>query len=296
MFFLSLDRLRTGTLTCVFDATDRIQHMFWRYVDPGHPAAKGRDGGAHKGAVEAIYKHNDALVGRMLERLQKDDVLMVLSDHGFTSFRRGCNLNAWLHKNGYLALKPGATGKEEWLQGVDWSKTRAYALGLSGLFLNVKGREAYGIVEPGDEVARLKSELIGKLNGLRDADKGKVGIREAFDTWKLYQGPYLANAPDLIIGYDEGYRVSWDGATGVVDTPVFEDNVKAWSGDHCVDPRLVPGVFFCNHALDRKNPTLLDIAPTALRLFGVERPGHMEGEALFAENPLARRAKATKAA
>jgi predicted AlkP superfamily phosphohydrolase/phosphomutase len=296
MFFLSLDRLRTGTLTCVFDATDRIQHMFWRYIEPGHPAARGRDGGEHKGAIEAVYRHNDELVGRVLERLQPGDVLMVVSDHGFTSFRRGCNLNAWLHQNGYLALKPGASGSEEWLQGVDWARTRAYALGLSGLFLNVKGREAQGVVEPGEEAARLKAELIAKLSGLRDDEKGSVAIREAFDSWKLYQGPYLGNAPDLIIGYDEGYRVSWDGATGVVATPVFEDNVKAWSGDHCVDPRLVPGVFFCNYPVDRASPRLLDIAPTALRIFGVERPGHMEGEPLFADNPLARRPAASRAA
>jgi len=295
MFFLSLDRLREGTLTCVFDATDRIQHMFWRYLEPGHPAAGGRDGGEHKDAIEAIYKHDDALVGKVVDRLREGDVLMVLSDHGFTSFKRGCNPNAWLHRNGYLALKPGASGSAEWLQDVDWSNTRAYSLGLSGMFLNLKGREAQGIVEPGEEAQKLKAELIRKLSGLRDEEKGEVGIREAFDTWSLYQGPYLVNAPDLIIGYNAGYRVSWDGATGVVATPVFEDNVKAWSGDHCVDPRLVPGVLFCNYAVDRKDPGLIDIAPTALRLFGLAKPEHMEGEPLFSENPLGRTAAAGKA-
>jgi predicted AlkP superfamily phosphohydrolase/phosphomutase len=290
MFFLSLERLRSGSLTCVFDATDRIQHMFWRYLEPDHPAARGRDPGEHKHAIEAIYRRNDELVGKVLERIGKGDVLMVISDHGFTSFRRGCNPNAWLRANGYLALKPGASGSEEWLQGVDWSRTRAYALGLSGMFLNLKGREAHGIVEPGEEARRLKAELISKLSGLVDAETGKVGIREAFDTWGLYQGPYLVNAPDLIIGYDEGYRVSWDGATGLVATPVFEDNVKAWSGDHCVDPRLVPGVFFCNYPVEREDPGLLDIAPTALRLFGLTPPGHMEGQTLFTQDPLARKA------
>jgi len=296
MFLLSLDRLRTGTLTCVFDATDRIQHMFWRYLEPGHPAARGKDGGEHKDAIEAIYRHNDALVGKVLARLGEGDVLMVLSDHGFTSFRRGCNPNAWLRENGYLALKPGASGLEEWLQGVDWSRTRAYGLGLSGLFLNLKGREAQGVVEPGEEAQRLKAELIGRLSGLVDAEAGKVGIREAFDTRSLYQGPYLANAPDLILGYDEGYRVSWDGATGVVATPVFEDNVKAWSGDHCVDPRLVPGVLFCNYPVDREDPGLIDVAPTALQLFGLAKPDHMQGEALFRENPLVREKAAPRVA
>ena len=113
---------------------------------------------------------------------------------------------------------------------------------------------------------------------MRDAEKGEVGIREAFDTSALYSGPYLENAPDLLIGYNAGYRTSWDCATGVVAGPIFEDNVKAWSGDHCIDPRLVPGVFFCNRAIDTEEPALIDIAPTALRLFGIEPPAYMDGK------------------
>ncbi len=281
MFFAALERLRKGALVCVFDATDRIQHMFWRYLEPGHPAARGRENAEHKDAIEALYKHNDALVGRVMERLGDGDVLMVISDHGFTSFRRGVNLNAWLHAHGYLALEEGADGADEWLRGVDWSKTRAYALGLTGMFLNLRGREAQGVVEPGGEAAALKAELIGKLSGLEDAERREVGITEVFDTAALYGGPYLENAPDLLIGYNRGYRTSWDCATGVVAGPVFEDNVKAWSGDHCVDPRQVPGVIFCNHRLDRDDPALIDIAPTALTLFGVEPPAHMEGRPIL---------------
>jgi predicted AlkP superfamily phosphohydrolase/phosphomutase len=281
MFFAALDRLRLGTLVTVFDATDRIQHMFWRYIEDGHPAARGREDAEHKNAIEELYKRNDALVGRVMEKMRDGDVLMVISDHGFTSFRRGINLNAWLHANGYLHLKEGADASAEWLRGVDWSRTKAYALGLTGMFLNIAGREEQGIVKPGSEVAALKDELIGKLNGLVDEEKSEVGINEVFDTAKLYNGPYLVNAPDLLIGYNHGYRTSWDCATGVIDTPVFEDNVKAWSGDHCVDPRLVPGVIFCNHRIDDDDPGLIDIAPTALRLFGVEPPRHMDGKSLI---------------
>jgi predicted AlkP superfamily phosphohydrolase/phosphomutase len=214
-------------------------------------------------------------------------MLMVLSDHGFTSFRRGCNLNGWLLENGYLKLKPETDGKSEWLRDVDWSQTRAYALGLTGMFLNLEGREASGIVKPGEEAAALKQELMGKLAGLKDADTGKVAINELFETAKLYQGPYIGNAPDFLIGYNEGYRVSWDCATGVVAGPTFEDNKKAWSGDHCVDPRLVPGIFFCNRKIDRSDPGLVDIAPTALRVFGMEPPAHMEGRPLFEKEPVA---------
>jgi predicted AlkP superfamily phosphohydrolase/phosphomutase len=279
MFFSALDRLRRGTVVCVFDATDRIQHMFWRYLEDGHPAARGRDPGAYKDAIRELYKSNDRLVGEVMHKLRPGDLLMVLSDHGFSSFRRGVNLNAWLLREGYLALRNGADGSTEWLRDVDWSKTKAYCLGLTGMFLNVRGREEQGIVSAGAEAQALKTELIAKLKGLPDDEKREVGIREAFDPSNLYSGPYLENGPDLIIGYNAGYRTSWDCATGVIAGPVFEDNIKAWSGDHCIDPRLVPGVFFCNRSIDAKEPHIVDIAPTALRLFGIEPPPHMDGRA-----------------
>ncbi len=292
MFFAGMERLRRGALVCVFDATDRIQHMFWRYLEPGHPAGRDREAAEHRDAVQKLYQHNDALVGRVMARLKKGDLLLVLSDHGFTSFRRGVNLNAWLFANGYLHLKDGADGSAEWLRDVDWSRTRAYALGLTGMFLNIEGREAEGIVAPGDAQA-LKDELVGKLSGLVDREKGMVGITEAFDTAKLYSGPYLGNAPDLLIGYNSGYRTSWDCATGVVSGPVFEDNTKAWSGDHCVDPRQVPGVLFANYAIDVEDPALMDVAPTALEIFGVEPPPQMDGKSLFAKTTTFERAPGT---
>jgi predicted AlkP superfamily phosphohydrolase/phosphomutase len=288
MFFAALDRLRRGALVCVFDATDRIQHMFWRYLDAGHPAAAGNVDAPHRDAIEQLYRHNDALVGKVMAQLRDGDVLLVLSDHGFSSFRRGVNLNAWLRANGYLTLKGGTDGSAEWLRDVDWEKTRAYALGLTGMFLNVKGREAQGVVAPGEDADRLKAEIIGQLSGLRDPDGGEIAVREVFDTARLYDGPYAANAPDLLIGYNRGYRISWEGATGVVAGPLIADNVKAWSGDHCIDPRLVPGVLFCNRPIASEDPALIDVAPTALRLFGIAPPGHMEGTPLLAVPGFAR--------
>lgn len=270
MFVAGLDRLRSGAIVCVFDATDRIQHMCWRQ------STTEADGGA----VRELYEHNDALLGRVMSRLQPDDVLLVLSDHGFTSFRRGVNLNSWLLANGYLALKSGSSGTSEWLRDVDWTRTRAFALGLTGMFLNLQGRESGGIV-PRAEAGSLRSEIIGKLTGLEDTETGEIAIREVFDTARLYSGPYASNAPDLLIGYNAGYRISWDSATGVVAGPVFEDNRKAWSGDHSVDPRLVPGVLFSSRRIDVSDPALIDIAPTVLRLFGIEPPKYMEGTPLF---------------
>jgi predicted AlkP superfamily phosphohydrolase/phosphomutase len=286
MFWAGLDRLRKGSLVCVFDATDRIQHMFWRYLEKDHPAHRANPASEHQNAIEELYKRNDELVGQVMAKMRKGDMLMVLSDHGFTSFRRGVNVNGWLLANGYLHLKEGKDGSAEWLADIDWSRTRAYAVGLAGFYLNLEGREAQGIVKPGAEAEALKAEIVQRLSGLRDEEKKEVGIREVFDSAKLYQGPYLESAPDFIVGYNHGYRVSWDSATGMVAGPIFEDNLKAWSGDHCVDPRIVPGVFFCSHKIDVDEPALMDVAPTALTLFGLEPPKHMDARPLFAPGAL----------
>jgi hypothetical protein len=281
MLFAALDRLRRGALVTVFDAADRVNHMYWRYLEPGHPAARDDDEPEHSDAIERLYEHNDRIVGRVMERLGEGDLLVVLSDHGCTSFRRGVNLNAWLRDNGYLALKEDVGDTDEWLQAVDWSRTRAYAVGLVGIFINLAGREQHGIVQPGAEHESLKSELMERLRGLEDPERGEVAINEAFDTDRLYRGPYKGNAPDLLVGYNHGYRISWDGASGVVGGPVFSDNRKAWSGDHIVDPRIVPGILLTSRPIAVDDPHIVDLAPTALTLFGVAPPSHMDGRALF---------------
>jgi predicted AlkP superfamily phosphohydrolase/phosphomutase len=200
-----------------------------------------------------------------------------MSDHGFKSFRRGVNLNSWLYTNGYLNLKDGKFTSEEWFKDVDWKRTKAYGLGLGGIYINQKGREAQGIVNPGEETKNLKEELEQKLNGLKDSETGDVAITKLYDREKIPQGPYIVNCPDFIVGYNEGYRVSWDSVTGVVNSTIFEDNRKAWSGDHCIDPKLVPGIIFSNFKLNTQDPSIIDIAPTALELFGVKVPPHMDG-------------------
>ncbi|MCX6637485.1 MAG: alkaline phosphatase family protein [Acidobacteria bacterium] len=270
MFLNALDRTRRGVVACVFDATDRVQHMFYRRL--------GENGG---GAIEDLYRRADALVGKTLPHVDEQTVLFVLSDHGFASFRRGVNLNTWLHRNGYLALRDGACESGTYFQGVDWSRTKAYALGLGGVYLNLRGRESEGIVERGPEAAALEQELVGKLSNMQDDELGRTAIRRAYATKSLYQGPYLDAGPDLIIGFAEGYRTSWDAATGKVGCNVIEDNLKAWSGDHCIDPPLVPGVLFSNRKIDSGDPGLEDLAPTALELFGIRKPEWMEGKPVF---------------
>jgi predicted AlkP superfamily phosphohydrolase/phosphomutase len=274
MFDNALAHTMKGVVACVFDTSDRVQHMFYRHLE-------GQGDKRWSGAIEDLYQRMDRIVGKAMLQAGPGSVLFVLSDHGFCSFRRAVNLNSWLLQNGYLKLKSSANESGRYFDGVDWEHTRAYTLGLSGLYLNLKGRESGGIVSPGAEAEGLKNELIAKLSGLRDVELNEVAIRQVYATNKLYQGPYLEAAPDLIVGYNEGYRTSWDAAVGKVTARVIEDNPKAWSGDHCVDPLLVPGVLFCSRAIDAPDPGIEDMAPTALWLFGVTPPAWMEGKPVF---------------
>jgi predicted AlkP superfamily phosphohydrolase/phosphomutase len=271
MFFSALDRTRRGVVACVFDTTDRVQHMFFAQKDGG---------GEYSRVIEDLYRRADELVGRAMTYVDSDTVLFVLSDHGFTSFERGVDLNAWFLQNGYLALKEGASGKSSYLKDIDWSRTRAYTFGLAGVYINQKGREAEGIV-PAAEAGDLKRELAARLSELYDDERARPAVRQAWPADSLYTGPYLDAAPDVIVGYAEGYRASWDSAVGKVTAHVFADNEKAWSGDHCVDPHLVPGVLFSNRKIAAANPGIEDMAPTALDLFGIEPPPYMEGKSVL---------------
>jgi predicted AlkP superfamily phosphohydrolase/phosphomutase len=270
MFFSALDHSRRGVVACVFDTPDRIQHMFFRQL--------GDDGGQ---VIEDLYRRMDRLVEKTLAYVDSETVLVVLSDHGFAAFRRGVDMNAWLRQNGFLALREGAGSGGDCFQGVDWSRTRAYALGLTGIYLNQKGRESRGIVEQGRESDEIKRELIRLLSGLRDEERGQVAINGVVATASLYKGPYVEMAPDLLVAYNDGYRTSWGAALGRIGPRVFEDNRREWSGDHCIDPQLVPGILFSNRKITAANPGLEDLAPTVLELFGLKTPRYMDGRSLF---------------
>ena len=275
MFFETLKRTREGVCICVFDASDRIQHMFWRYIDPKHPSPT-EDRERFGSVIPEMYQRMDSLVGETLAALGPNDVLMVLSDHGFSSFRRCINLNTWLYENGFLALKVESPKGLDYLQEVDWSRTKAFALGLSGIYINKKGRERFGILSD-DEAEKVKAEIVSQLTGLKDPADGSIAIKKVYDTRKAYKGLYTTEAPDLIVGYNPGYRVSWDSITGTVEAELFSDNVKAWSGDHHIDPNEVPGIFLVNRPLTTDAPHIIDIAPTTLDLFGIKPPSYMEG-------------------
>ncbi|MDJ0852914.1 MAG: alkaline phosphatase family protein [Myxococcota bacterium] len=287
MFLDAIKQSKKGLVTTVFDTTDRVQHMFYRYLDPTHPANAGKDTEVWKDAIARVYERTDELVGKVWELVDDPDtVFMVISDHGFTNFRRCVNINTWLRENGYLVLKDErATTSGEYFDGIDWSRTRAFALGLTGVFINRKGREKSGIVEEGTEYRQLVQELAERMGQMVDPQTGERCVRRVAVSQQFFRGPYRFDAPDLLVGWEGGYRHSWECAVGQVTESVFSDNTKSWSGDHCVDPSIVPGVFFSNRTLAEESPRLVDIPASVMRLFGQEIPRYMQGEMIFPDDP-----------
>ena len=251
-----LGRLTRGVLFAYCEYPDTMQHLYWR-ADGATPAP-----------IEDCYRRLDRLVGRVLDRLGPRDTLLVLSDHGFASFRRAVHLNAWLREQGYLVLRDGATTSPELFAAVDWTRTRAYALGFGGVFLNLAGREPQGLVAVGDAAA-LRAELRARLAAWTDPATGEPIGHGVYLREELYAGPYLAEMPDVLFGCRRGYRVSWESALGAVPAALLADNDRPWSGDHLMDAALVPGVLLCNRPLPVATPTLYDLAPTLLHLMGL---------------------------
>lgn len=278
-----LSRFTEGFLFCLFDTPDRVQHLFWRFREPDHPANQPGEADRYKDVIEEHYRRCDTVVERVLAHAGDDTLVIVLSDHGFTSFRRGVHLNAWLLEHGLLTLKAGAgPGGEhgEFFHGVDWSRTKAYALGLGGIYLNRRQREGQGILSAEDADATAAG-IQAALPGLLDPVTGGSPVRGVKRKEELYTGAYAADAPDLLTLFERGYRASWTTGLGGIGTGILEDNTRRWGGDHIVDPTLVPGVLFMNRPFRSATPRLLDLAPTILGALGVPRGSAMEGVDLF---------------
>jgi predicted AlkP superfamily phosphohydrolase/phosphomutase len=278
MFFDALSKTRRGAVVCVFDLTDRVQHMFFRFHPDERWGAAVADE-RYAPVLRDLYVQMDTLVGRVMKEIDPHTVLMVLSDHGFKPFRRAVELNRWLQQNGYLTEDPNAK-TPDLLQRVDWSKTQAYAVGFGGVYLNLAGREARGIVRK-EDASRLKREIIEKLKLLRDPERPGSPVSEVYDRDQAYKGPYVSDAPDLVVGFAPGYRVAWETVTGGFGETVISDNTRPWGGDHNMNPPEVPGMLFCNRPIDVDRPHITDIAPTVLDLFGVPIPAHMDGKSIL---------------
>jgi len=273
----ALSRTDEGFLFVYHSALDLNSHMFWRTLDPAHPLYTPELAREQGDFIPWLYRQMDAVVGRALEWADDRTLLLAVSDHGFGPFRRQFNLNSWLMDNGYAAGGPGFEREAaSYFAGIDWSATRAYGLGINGLYLNVRGREQNGIVDPAD-VDRTASQLAAQLMALRDPDTGARVIQRACRPTEIYSGPCLDRAPDLLVCYAPHYRAGWETILGGYPRALFADNRDPWSGDHAIDSLFMSGVLLANRPLPIDNPGLEDMAPTLLRWFGLPPAPGMTG-------------------
>ncbi len=273
-----LNDFESGFLFFYFCSLDQNSHMLWWLIDPKHPIHERELGEKYGHVLYDIYIEMDTVLGKALKKVDSNTTLIVMSDHGFSPFYRSFNLNTWLKDNGYITLTNEKEG--EFYSNVAWSRTKAYGLGLNGLYINQRGREGMGIVNPGDKY-KLLDEIAQKLLEVRDPETGEQAIVRVYKTKEVYSNADENIVPDAIIGYASGYRASWETAIGSFPDYLFADNDERWSGDHCMAAEVVPGVLVSNKKLKVSDPRLRDLTPTILAEFGIDPPDVMRGRPVF---------------
>ncbi len=278
MLEYELKRFDSGLFFYYFSNTDQRQHMFWRLLDPDHPAYDPALAARYGNAIENIYGEMDKVLDGILSGIDKETTLLVMSDHGFNPFIRQFNLNTWLVANGYHRLKkPWQQEASVLFDNTDWSKTAAYGVGLNGLYINEQGREKEGIVMPGNDKDNLVREIVGKLESVTDPKTGEKAILKAYISRDVYHGPWVEQAPDIVLGFNRGYRISWQSPLGGFPKEIFEDNTQKWSGDHMGAPDVLPGVVLANRKIRTEAPALYDLTATILDIYGAEKPKEIRG-------------------
>jgi len=276
----------------VIESTDRVQHMMWRLIDPKHPLYDAAMAAQFGDSIARVYKRADDFVGEVVKRAGPGVPIMIVSDHGFHSWRKAVNLNTWLVQNGYMTLKgqEGLADKKlsdlfgggTFWENVDWSRTRAYAMGIGQIYFNLRGRESQGIVSPGAEASALADELSKKLMDLQDPEDGTMIVLAVYKRDDIYSGPYLQNAAELQVGMHDGYRVSWQTTLGGAPPGILYKNDRKWSADHGgYDYAITSGVLVSGRPINTQTPRIIDIAPTVLRFFGLSVPTDIDGKPLF---------------
>ncbi len=281
MFEYELERFDSGLFFFYVSSTDQRQHMFWRHIDTNSPIHDPALAAKYGSTIKDIYRQADKILDKAMQQADKNTVIMAVSDHGFAPFRRTFNLNTWLFQSGFHGLiNPRRRGEESLFLNTDWSKTKAYGIGLNGLYINEKGREAEGIVSPGTEKENLIREIIQKLERFVDPKTGEKAIRKAYASKEIYSRTHIDHAPDIILGFNSGYRISWSSPLGKLSREILEDNTAKWSADHCIDPHVVPGILVMNQPIKVPTPAFYDIAPTILKIFGIREYPEMKGKSI----------------
>ncbi len=278
LFEYAVQNYEDGLLFFYFSSSDLQSHMFWWNADENanHPWRSAPEAQARYQHVKDLYQRLDGIIGDIYDRYGGNATIFVMSDHGFANFGRQFNLNSLLRDSGYLNPRDCYSI----LTDCDWSRTQAYGLGINGLYLNLKGREADGIVEPGDEQEQLLRKLAASLMAVKDVD-GRQVIRNVYRASEIYSGDATALAPDLIVGYARGYRASWETCLGELTPEVLLDNTSAWAADHCADALEVPGILCTNKPFSKADPSLIDVAPSILAEFGLPTSTTMTGRSIY---------------
>lgn len=267
LFHYELSRFRDGMFFFYFSSLDLNTHMFYRALDPNSPLHASTSP-RFKGAIREFYGKIDEVIGNALDAMDGNTELILLSDHGFAPFNRSFNLNTWLAEEGYAVITSSYARNQDMFAAIDWTSTAAYGLGLNCLYINRSDREDHGSVRP-DQVEDLLNRLKRDLESVTDPLTGRRVIANAYITSEIYPGPLPDYAPDMIIGYARGYRSSWETTLGSFPEEVITDNLDPWSGTHCVDPGVVPGVLLSTVPISVENPNLMDMGRSIAGLFDV---------------------------
>jgi len=279
MYDYELDRFDSGLLFYYLSSADQRQHMLWRHIDKDNPLYDEKLAAEYGGEIEKIYRIADSLVDKALRKADKNTTIMVLSDHGFAPFRRSFNLNTWLKESGYITLiDPWKQGDQIMFLNTDWSRSRAYSIGLNSIYINQRGREGEGIVTPGADKRNLVREIARRLEDYKDPLTGENPVLHAYPATDVYSGAAVDGGPDIVAGFNRGWRISWASPMGRMPKEITLDNTEKWSGDHCASPDVVPGIFFSNRPLINSSPHLYDLTASILNIFGIPVPENMVGK------------------
>ncbi len=281
----------------LFQNTDRVQHMAWHLLEgeEGHPAYRPELAEKWRDMILWSYQQADTIIGQVRKMIDDNTILIVNSDHGFNSFRRAVNINTWLVKNDFMKLigqnetknLEDLFGQGQFWQNVDWPKTKAYALGLGQIYINLDGRESQGTVANGTERMAIMQAIRDGLLGLRDVDFSGPDypvIKGVYYGEDIYSGPQktMQLAPDMVVGFNNGYRTSWQTALGGVPESIFEDNNRKWSGDHCsFDPSITVGVLLSSKPIMKPDPCIMDVLPSIMALLDIEPDPEVDGKSFF---------------
>jgi predicted AlkP superfamily phosphohydrolase/phosphomutase len=271
-----MEEFEEGVLFFYISTVDQSCHALWRNVDPAHPAHS--DDLEFEDRFEELYVEMDQMLEVVEDRMPEDAILIAMSDHGFAPYYKKFNINTWLYENGYLNLiRPEQLGQSQLLTNVFWRRTKAYGVGINGMYVNLMGRERKGIVQKGDPYDRLLDEISAKLLAYRDPETGGQVITTVYKTSEIYHGDQVKDAPDLVIGYNRGYRGSDESALGTLSPSVLTPNLGTWTGDHCMDHNLVPGILVCNRPIVVDDPDLKDLPTTILNFYDIAPHPQMRG-------------------